>query len=257
MIEIVLGILPGSVFVYRYAPRFELAKLIGFLLMEIVPFVVIATFGKVGLSAVLIGFLVTYSIYEIGYVQNDFVAKKETQGKIERTQFARFRIGLFLTVRLPVIILCSYWAVRVVPGATHGMCAVAVMLAIFILHNYLVNPTYRVTTFIALNSLKIIARIIFLSPALLLYTFASVPHLIIKLIHYLGSKQVITIKESTIWSISVPIYLGFMIGMTLIDWRLCLVCLPYFLNHCKRDIINGLQLVFAPKVGGLTKDIHR
>jgi hypothetical protein len=256
MIELILGLFPGSVFVYRYAPRFEIAKIVGFLLMEIAPFIMIATLEGVSFRAVLIGFLVTYSVYEIGYLQNDFKAKRETQGKTERDQFAGFHFSLFMIVRLPVILLCGLWAVRTVPYATRGMLTVVIMLGIFFLHNYLVNPVNRASTFIALNSIKIIARIIFLSPTLLYYAFASVPHLVVKLLHYLETKQIVTFQKYTSRSISVPVYLGFMVGMAFIDWRLCLVCVPYSLNHCKRDIINGLRNILTQKMDDLTKDDH-
>jgi hypothetical protein len=241
MIEIFLGIFPGSVFVYRYAPRLEFAKIVGFVLMEILPYIVIALLNEISLLAVLIGFLVVYSIYEIGYIQNDFAARKETLGRTDRTQFDKFRFGLFMLVRIPVIILCVYWAVQNTPHAVKPLIMAFAMLIIFFVHNHLIEPRSRILTFIFLNVTKISIRIVFISPMLLFYLFSAVPHLTIKVIHYLAAKRIVQVSESLIRSISVPVYGGFLLAMIIIDWKLCIVCFPYFLNHCKQNIVNAFK----------------
>jgi len=57
MKEFFFALVPGSVFVYRYAPRLQIARLIGFALMEVVPFLVVAWLEHVSVTIVGLGFL--------------------------------------------------------------------------------------------------------------------------------------------------------------------------------------------------------
>lgn len=242
MREFLFGAVPGSILFYRYAPNLEPAKVIGLILMEVIPYVLVCLVLKINLWHVVAGFLLIYSVYEIGYLINDKVSiKKETTGITEREQFANFNLFKFLLIRIPMsgfIVVLSNGLVGI--NIEHTLSMLAVLSLVFYAHNRLTNSEHRVATFVALNSLKIFIRLTIISPTAIIYFISSIPHLIIKVIHYLSSKKILSISDANMQYIKPPIYLGFIVVTLFFDYKLTIISLPFFFNHCKSNIIHLL-----------------
>ena len=242
MIEALFALLPGSIFVYRYAPGFQPAKFVGLMLMEIAPFLVVAWLERAPMVTVLLGFAVLYSIYELGYVENDLNSEKEEVGMTHRSQFDRFNPNIFYALRIPVIgallyvtyILCTAYSFQIVA------CLVAIF-CVFGMHNRLMRPRWRTATFISLNTLKIAVRLLFIAPTAVIYVLGALPHLVIKLLHYLGAKKVIAVSEDAVRAAVLPIYLGCLPMLVFVDPKLVLFGLPYFLNHFKSQLFSSAR----------------
>ncbi|PVE44151.1 hypothetical protein [Limnohabitans planktonicus] len=242
MKEIFLGLVPGSVFLYRYTPKFSLGTVSGLFLMEIMPFLIISFIESISLIYVLIGFLLLYSVYDLGYLDNDSKAGQEKIGATIRNQFSKFNYKLFFLIRIPLIAYAFIYVTTMnvaISGLSLG--TILAIIPVFILHNRLENRMLRISTFIALNNLKIIARLLLLSPLLGYYLLSAIPHLFIKSLHYMNTKGLIAIDDACIKAITLPIYIGFFCGFIFIDPWLIVVSTPYFINHTK-SILFGIIL---------------
>ena len=255
MKEIIFGLFPGALFIYRYAPRFELAKIVGFICMEVLPYVLACFLESGSQYSVLLGFLLTYSVYEFGYLQNDLAARKEIVGQTLRSHIASFRLFWFLLARLPIcflLIVClrdsnpAYW--------TLILCQILCLLIIFFFHNVLLKPELRLGTFLSLNTLKIAIRFQILSPNTVIYIISAFPHLLIKLVHYMDSKEVLKIDKDALRKISIPIYVSSMFCIALFDWKLSVVVIPYFVNHCKTPAFTYLKSAWIKNISSKAKD---
>lgn len=247
MKEIIFGIMPGAIFFYRYSPKLSAGATSGLILMEIIPFLLIATIESISPLEVATGFFILYSIYELGYIENDIKAKDEEVGATVRDQFKKFNYKIFLLFRIPIILFVLFFA-AMGGKQTHQMAIISslVIIPIFLLHNRLKNGIFRVSTFLALNNLKIIARILALSPLLSYYFMASIPHIIIKTMHYINAKKVAQIDAGVIKELTLPIYGGFLFSFLFIDPWLIVVTSPYLLNHTKSIFfasLNGISKV--------------
>lgn len=245
MKEILLGLLPGSMLIYRYARDMRVAALFGILLMEIAPFSVVAGLSEGTWVGVLLGFLSLYCVYEIGYLHNDlYASRRERSGVTERVQFRGFRAGIFLAVRIPVLAVVL-WICFLYAPAWSGLSASFTLVAIalvFLLHNTVKFGGGRVGTFMALNALKIVYRLQFLTPGVAAYFPATMPHLAVKLIHYMRTKGLLHFDDRSFEKSKFGIYLGSFAFLALMAPPLLLVTLPYFANHCKflvRKIARG------------------
>jgi len=243
MKELFFALIPGSVFLYRYAPKFEISKIIGLISMEILPYILVCFFESKNYIAVFLSFILLYSFYEIGYLVNDLISvENESVGSTKRIQFNNFNLKKFLIVRLPVVTAVFYWVYCYLAGSLLLLLlSIVSLIFVFILHNLTKSLEVRICTFLVLNSLKIIFRFQILSQSIGFYFISSVPHLIIKLIHYLNSKNILIIDEARLKGIRIPVYIGFIFSMCFYDYRVALVCLPYFLNHCKSNIFDILM----------------
>ncbi|MCV2369878.1 hypothetical protein [Roseateles oligotrophus] len=242
MREFLFGIVPGSVFVLRYHPNPTMPQLVGLFLMELAPFLIASSLSGGGLLAVLFGFLLVYSVYEIGYIHNDLVSLKEKEGRTDRDQFSSFRVPVFLSARIPVIavmlmILHHHQGNRFVPT----LLLLLFLICIFFLHNLMLRPGKRVSTFLALNTIKVLIRFSLLDASGGLMIFAILPHIAVKLLHYLKSKKLIAITDPDFRLVSLNIYLGLAPVLVALDLKLFLVSLPYFLNHNKALIYDCVR----------------
>ncbi|MBN9546612.1 MAG: hypothetical protein J0I19_14155 [Alphaproteobacteria bacterium] len=195
---------------------------------------------------VVLGFGVLYSVYELGYVQNDMLSVKEAGGMTHRPQFDQFNSSVFYACRL-IVIAAILYAAYVLRGAYFSRVAayLAVIGGIFFLHNSLVRPRWRIATFISLNTLKILVRLGIIAPAAVMYVCGALPHLAVKLLHYLGTKKIFPISEDMVKSAVLPIYLGCLPVLVLVEPKLILFGVPYFLNHFKSQLFSGAQRLVA------------
>lgn len=242
MKEFLFGIIPGSVFVLRYHPKPTLPQLVGLFLMELAPFLIASSFSAGNLLSVPFGFLLVYSVYEIGYIHNDLVSRKEKEGRTDRDQFSSFRVPVFLAARIPVVavmlmILHQQQGNRFVPT----LLLLLFLICIFCLHNLMLSPAKRVSTFLALNTIKALIRFSLLDVAGGLMTFAVLPHISVKLLHYLKTKNLISIADPAFRLVSFNIYLGLAPVLVALDLKIFLVSLPYFLNHNKSLIYDRVR----------------
>lgn len=241
MKELIFGLIPGSIFLYRYAPKFTLGTISGLFLMEVMPFVLISMIESIKPLQVITGFFLLYSIYELGYLDNDIKASKEIIGATVRNQFSDFNYKLFILMRIPVIIF-AFSTIVTIDVATYGLgiAVILIIIPVFIIHNRLKNRVMRISTFLALNNLKIIARILLLSPLLGHYLLAAMPHLFIKALHYINAKRLIAIDDKSIKNVTLPIYIGFFCGFIFIDPWIIVVSSPYLINHTKSILLRLL-----------------
>lgn len=239
MNELIFGLIPGSIFLYRYAPKFTLGTISGLFLMEVMPFVLISMIESIKPLQVITGFFLLYSVYELGYLDNDIKASKEIIGATVRNQFSDFNYKLFILIRIPVIIF-AFSTIVTIDVATSGLgiAVILLIIPIFIIHNRLINRVMRISTFLALNNLKITARILLLSPLLGHYLLAAMPHLFIKTLHYINAKRLITIDDKSIKKVTLPIYIGFFCGFIFIDPWIIVVSSPYLINHTKSILLR-------------------
>jgi hypothetical protein len=248
--EIVLGLVPGSILFYRYAPGLRIAQITGILLMEVAPYVVIAVVGDFKSTGVFWGFVTLYSIYELGYLHNDMrAARRESAVRTVRSQFDGFRIGMFLLVRIPVFLGILWMCLRYTQflDPISSMALLLVVIVLFLIHNALRDGKLRVATFIALNSTKILYRIIIFGPGAVAFFPAAIPHLMVKLMHYLRAKELVAFNDPDFGNIKLGVYSGWLVSLGMLDWKVALVVVPYFLNHCKAGLYSWV-LTFGRKV---------
>jgi hypothetical protein len=239
MKEIIFGFLPGSIFIFRYSPRLSLGSLGGLFLMEVMPFLIAAIIESINPFQVLVGFYLLYGVYELGYLDNDVKASGENVGATIRDQFSKFNHKIFLLIRIPLMV--GVFSLIFFEYSIVSYFSIVILLAIlpiFFIHNRLRNRFYRVCTFLALNNIKIIARIVILGPGLAYYIISSMPHLFIKTLHYMNAKNLIVLDDCYLKGITFPVYLGFFLSFAFIDPWLIAVASPYFINHTKSIIIK-------------------
>jgi hypothetical protein len=237
MKEFIFGLFPGTILFYRYSRTFFSGATLGIILMEIVPYLIISALEDLDLAMVGFGFLFLYSFYELGYLQNDRKAKEEKIGASIRSQFNSFRYKQFTVGRMVAILtLISYWNFNVQNISLYGAFLLVIIIPVFLFHNYTSDGVTRVFTFVLLNCLKIAGRILLLGPGLQIYFISVIPHLFVKLIHYLGSKRLLFIENFHFIRVSLCIYLSFIIIIMILKPFAVLVVLPYLINHNKKII---------------------
>ena len=238
MKEILLGFFPGSVFLYRYAPKFEPFKIIGLCLSEIAPYLLVCYFQDVSLIYVLVGFIAIYSIYEFGYIENDlFSTKYEASGKTIRNQFENFRMYFFIIARLVAIIIFLYAFIENINS--YAILIPLFMLPItFAIHNRIFDNRTRVLSFLLMNNLKIIIRLIIIPIDSFLYFISFIPYLFVKTMHYLVSKEFFTIEEDNFNKLKLNIYIAFLLSIILVNIQLAIVMLPLLFNHNKKYLYS-------------------
>lgn len=236
MRSILFGLLPGSVFLYRYNPNLFFAKTVGLALMEVVPYLLLAFVEEKPMLGVLLGFLLLYSVYDIGYVHNDYVSARELRGRTDRMYLHSFCVRAFLVARL--FVLCWLLMCLMEGHDNVGLISLSMfgILVVFFVHNFIRNPESRIVTFIMLNSFKVLFRF-FCLQAPLTYFLATIPHCFVKLIHYFGAKEIINVESEAFSRISLYVYVGFMLVIVFVDIRLFVLCAPYFINHNKRFLM--------------------
>lgn len=236
MKEIIFGILPGAIFLYRYAPKFELSKIVGLLLMEMVPYLIICFFQDINVTYVLIGFITIYSIYEFGYIENDLSSvKHEIEGKTIRIQFKNFKIIYFILARTLIIFIIFFYFIEYL-NSYKILIPLSLIPIIFSIHNRIVNVRHRVVTFLLLNNLKIIVRLLILSSTSIIYFISFIPHIFTKMLHYILVKELALMNEDYFNKTKLGFYIGFLLSFIFIDIKLSIVMTPLMLNHNKKYI---------------------
>jgi hypothetical protein len=251
LISLIVGFLPGSLFVYRYSKNLELPVIIGLISMEIFPYIVVTIVEEIPLVRVLQGFLILYSLYEIGYLHNDFSAKAEKKGASFRAHITELNLTLFFLARsiaLIAIILTMKYC-----GVDQEMPIILsfLLLIVFFLHNLVKDRYFRVFTFLVLNVFKILLRLYVIGFDYINYICSSTPHVAIKLLHYLKTKKLVSgLSDNDLRRLSLPIYFSVMLTCLVVDYKLFLVTIPFFLNHNKYLIYAKLDLIIIKRFGG-------
>lgn len=243
MKEFFLGLIPGSLLVYRYSTGFRPATIVGLALMELGPYVAVAAIEGLDFKRVVYGFALLYGVYEFGYLHNDYNAMRESAvGRTVREKMHGFRLSHFLLTRVPVLVALFWiWFAGDWGGVVNSGLPVLVLLSgIFLLHNVIKDGSSRVGTFLSLNALKVIFRLQFMAPHAVVYFAAAVPHLFVKLIHYLRAKGVAEFGDAWLERVKLGIYVGMFPVLYLVGVGVLVASLPYFLNHCKAALIKSL-----------------
>lgn len=240
MKELILGFLPGSVFIYRYVPNFEISKLLGLFTMEIAPYLLVCYFEDINIKYVFIGFIVLYSIYDFGYVQNDTLSVNyEGSGRTIRNQFENFNTKIFVISRLSVVIFIIYFFWEYLNSYKILIALISIAI-VFYVHNRIADVRYRVLSFLLLNNLKIIFRLLIISNASMIYFISFIPHIFIKLYHYLSTKELTFLVNENFNNLKFKVYIAFFISIIFINIYLSIVMLPMLFNHNKKYMYNFL-----------------
>jgi hypothetical protein len=249
-ISLIAGIIPGALFVYRYSPSLSFPIIIGMMLMEIFPYCVVSMVEDVSGVRVFLGFVILYSLYEIGYLHNDFSARHEKAGASFRHHITDLNLSIFLLSRLFSILAVFNFINSSMGNYETPMLLSSLLLLLFLIHNIVKNSNFRVCTFLMLNTLKIILRLYIIGSNCILYIFSSMPHIFIKLLHYLKSKKIISgLSDDSLRLLSFPIYSSFFLIYLIVDYKLFLVAFPFFLNHNKFYIYYIFKLLIAKHFG--------
>lgn len=151
-------------FIFTYFPgcyylisRLHFGGFVGnFLLREIVPFAVVAIVNGFDLWKLLLNFWIFYSVYEIGSLWNDSHYGDEDKPTKRIAPGIRINFGLFLTIRLFLVLLGFYF--RILPMEL--VFLLPVCLIIFFIHT-LIERRYRTATLFLLRGFKTFVPIFF------------------------------------------------------------------------------------------------
>lgn len=127
---------PVSVLYLRYYKN----AFLGFIFIEILPYVACAIISTGNVLQTLAGIIALYSFYEIGYLWNDKISIKNESNPRVRLEFDKYILSRFVTIRafitaILVYFLCVAGGVDPVAQAT----LVVVILIVFYLHNSIIN----------------------------------------------------------------------------------------------------------------------
>ena len=243
MIDFISGLIPGAIFVRRYAKSSIWPELFGLFLMEIFPYLLVAYMTESSLVSAAFGYVLLYSFYEFGYIYNDTIsAQHETVGRTDRDLFNKWKYREFLSGRCLTMFLCFLYLFESYQVKTSIIIILNLTLLMFCfyIHNSVKNVKYRTGTFLFLNLSKIAFRLVVISYSSLYFIVSCIPHLFVKLIEYLNAKQVIDIEKDSFNILKVSVYVSVILALSFYDWKLAVVALPYMLNHCKK---NALEFV--------------
>lgn len=246
MIDFISGLIPGSVFVRRYSNGSVWPQIIGLLLMELLPYVIVAHLTNSPFGNVVLGFVLLYSFYEFGYIYNDTVSVKlESAGQTERNAFSKWnKLGFIAGRCIPIVVSSIYVLEHYSQYEIFVLILnLFIIITCFYLHNKLLFVKYRVGTFTFLNLSKIAFRLYVVSETALYYLSSCFPHLIVKLIEYLNAKNLIKIDRDLFNFVKLSVYTSSVLCFVFYDWKIAFVCLPYLLNHCKLQISSQLKAI--------------
>lgn len=190
-------------FTYSLTSRFDRwSYVIYHCLLEWIPAIVLAGY-YVGLTpgtalAVFLNYLAFISLYEIGYLTNDFLSEKveaDPRGRAKKYEITSLSLSLLIAVRLAAYIAISYYLGNL--SQLLNWIFFAALTIIFALHNTF-DPSRRLATFVGLSVLRFVGPIYLLLPldvlrivlpaVLLNYSF-------LRMITYGGNKGLIMIEQ--------------------------------------------------------------
>jgi hypothetical protein len=251
LISLIVGLIPGSLFVYRYSKNLELPMVIGLISMEILPYIVVTIVEEMPLARVFQGFLILYSLYEIGYLHNDFCAKSEKNGASFRAHITELNLIIFFLARSLALMAIFFALENCCVDQEVPIIISFFLLLVFFVHNVVKDRYFRVFTFLMLNIFKILLRLYVIGFEYITYICSSTPHIAIKLIHYLKTKKLVTgLSDNDLRSLSLPIYFSVMLTCLVFDYKYFLVSVPFFLNHNKYLIYSKLNSIIMKRFGG-------
>ena len=241
MREFIFGLFPGSILIYRYSSGIISWTTLSLLIMEIAPYVIIALLESIRLDLVFFGFFILYGIYEFGYLSNDKIAINEKNGATLRPYITKFNLKIFAIGRLFALGILYIYAINTDIVMSNGLAMLLLVIPVFYFHNSSFKGAFRILTFILLNQIKILVRLLILSPSAFIYLLAAGPHIFIKLLHYLDAKKLIIIKKDEFVNISLFVYIAFIMVLVIIDYRIAIASFPYFINHNKSFVLAWLK----------------
>jgi hypothetical protein len=159
---------------YFRASRLNRVPLIAYnALIEWIPAVGLSlyfnSFDLKALGTVALSYLAFISIYEIGYLTNDYLSEmfeKDPRGRGSISDVTKSVLGALIVVRLVTVVICTYFLdtwTNPIWLAFHGTLA-----ASFLLHN-IVDRDLRLPTFFSLSTYRFFAPIILsVQPAILI-----------------------------------------------------------------------------------------
>jgi phosphoserine phosphatase len=154
---------------YYVISRFHRTGLSSLLLREVVPTAFVGCwFTTLGVSSFVLmplSFLIFYSVYEIGGLVNDLLARKETPGTGTRriSPDVRIHVPLFLTIRVAVVAMILAWLPLGVRPLRIYTGMLLLCLGIYLTHSIAVAH-WRVVTFALLKACRNCIPLLILAP---------------------------------------------------------------------------------------------
>jgi hypothetical protein len=183
------------------------------------------------------GYLAFISIYEIGYIFNDFVSvrfEKNPRKRLSSWNPSSALIMLWVLIRVAFFLAISYYLG--VSDNRQWLLFYLSLVIVFALHNSLNKKGYKIFTFVSLAFIRFYAPVfLFLSTGMLLQTLAGVfiHYILFRTITYIDSKDLLRIPDRNSLSFKTAFYALFiplsgLISILSINW-LCLWINLYFL----------------------------
>lgn len=237
--SIILAAIPASIYYFRYKQSDGIKALLGFILTEISPYILIAVLSDISLKYVFFSIASLYYFYDIGYLDNDIKAYKYSDGSTLRSYINNINYKTFLYVRLIIIVL--FGLLLISSGYKNTVISLygsLLLLFVFLIHNNTKKSIARSGTFTLLNVSKIVLRLMSMDAKLIFYTISAIPFLIIKYLHYLNEKRLVTLPSSGTQSLTLALYAGFAAPFIFAEPRIAAVTACYFLVHNKQVVFK-------------------
>jgi hypothetical protein len=159
----------------------------------------------------ILAYLAFISVYEIGYIVNDFISVKfehKPRKRLGDLELPTTTVYIGIAIRIIVFLVLTWWLHQLVSSLwwTYYLT----LSFVFFLHNILKRKEYKIFTFISLAVLRFYAPIfLFLDTAFLVTTISGVLlfYVFFRTITYIDSKGLLMIPSRTSFGFKTNYYL--------------------------------------------------
>lgn len=248
--HVLLFIFPSYLSLYRHSTETRKA-VFPILLVEVAPYLIICGWSGINPVMALASFIQLCCLYETGYAFNDVACtiRGESKGTVRRTIKPRY-LNAFIAFRIILYILMAYILKDYLYSSSRLLHAlIGIIMIFFTIHNSEIGLIFRASTFMILNILKIVFRLLFLLLPIASYTPTDInyylsgflPFLFIKYLHYLNHKSLISLGHLNFKSITYSTYIAWLLYLLITANILgFIIATLFFLNHTKRYIFLSL-----------------
>ena len=158
-----------------------------------------------------LAYLAFISVYEIGYIINDFISVKfeeKARKRLSGMQISDATIYTWIIIRIAAFLFLTYY-LGMISSATWWVFYVA-LSAIFALHNVLKRKEYKILTFVSLAVLRFYAPLFpFMETALLVSSINGMMlfYVLFRTLTYIDSKGLLNLPARASFSFKANYYL--------------------------------------------------
>ena len=248
--HVLLFIVPGYLSLFRHSTETRKA-VFPILLVEVAPYLIICGWSGIDPVMALVSFIQLCCLYETGYAFNDvaYMIRGESKGTLRRTIEPRY-LNAFIVFRISLYILMAYILKDYLnSGSPLLHLLIGIIMIFFTIHNSKIGSIFRASTFMILNILKIVFRLLFIllpigssTPTDINYYLSGfLPFLFIKYLHYLNHKSLISYSNLNFESIIYSTYIAWLLYLLITSNLLgFIIATLFFFNHTKKYIFLSL-----------------